>query len=213
MKRKPLKILLLVLIIIGLPILYYYWYNQTELSKERQSGYVLSEKQKAKLQNGDIILRYGYGMVSDYIVKIFDEPLAVSHCGIIVKDGNNLQVVHSESTNDQTQEGVKTDALDQFTKSAHLHSIVIVRFKDLSPQQSNEITDYALSYAKNKIPFDYQFNSKDTSRVFCTELVWLSYRKILHKDIFLDSNHQTHLMQFKNLYTSDDFDVVVNDNE
>ena len=193
--------------------LYYTWYNNKEISKERKSTYTLSTKQKALLQNGDIILRHGYGMVSDYIVKLFNEPIALSHCGMIEKHGDTLRVIHSTSSEEHMQDGVNLTDLDQFTKASHHHSIMVVRYKDLTPEQAEKITTYARQYAKKQIDFDYRFNTKDTSEVFCTELVWLAYKKILHKDIFIDKNRQTNLLQFKHFYTSKTFNVVVNDNK
>src|SRR5580704_10605896 len=56
----------------------------------------LTEADKCLLQNGDVILRRGEGLVSDeisYVLK--DQPYDETHSGIILRRGDSIYVVHS----------------------------------------------------------------------------------------------------------------------
>lgn len=47
------------------------------------------------LHDGDIILRKGSGMISDFIAASMKDLLPYSHCGILVKENNEWKVIHS----------------------------------------------------------------------------------------------------------------------
>jgi hypothetical protein len=211
--NKTLKnIFLVVLLILLLVTIYYKAYNYKELIKEKESNYQLSSKQKEKILNGDIILRYGYGLTSDKIIKLFNEKFAVSHCGIIQKNNNQLFVIHSESSSKKI-EGVYKQNFDEFCRESHQNSIIIVRFKELSEKKAKEIIKSANNFASKHTAFDYKFNQNVTTAFFCTEFVWHLLKKATHKKIFLDKNNKLNLLQFKHFYTSENFKVIVNEQE
>jgi len=187
------------------------FYNRAEKRKEKQITYLLPNSEKKLIRNGDVILRYGYGLVSDYIVNKFDEPYTISHCGIIRKIGNKLEVIHSESGSILSKEGVQVQDFDSFTDAGHKNSIIIVRYNKCTNEDLNKITDFAQYYLDKKIPFDYGFNPDDTTAMFCSEIIWHVFKDAFNKDIFLNKNNRTDFNQFKNFYDSTQFDVIIND--
>ena len=172
---------------------------------------LLNSRVKERLQNGDIILRYGYGYISDGIIRHLNEKYAVSHCGIIQIQNNGIFVIHSDSNSDEKTEGTQITGLDKFTNQSHPNSIIIVRLKKIDSTAQNKIIDTALKYVSEHTPFDYFFNGDDDKELFCTELVWLSYKKALNRNIFSGDNHQTNLLQFKSLYNIRNFDIIYNE--
>ncbi len=186
-------------------------YNKIEQRKEKSITYVLSEKEKSIIQNGDIVLRYGHGLVSDYIVNKFEEPYAISHCGIICKKDNKLEVIHSESSSFLTEEGIQLQDFDSFTDAGHKNSIIIVRYNQCKPEEFIKITKAAHYYLDKKIPFDYAFNPDDTATMFCSEIIWHVFKDAFNKDIFLNDKNETDFNQFKNFYDTAQFDIIIND--
>ncbi len=186
-------------------------YNRIEKEKQESISYILSDSDKALIHNGDIILRYGHGLVSDYIVNKFDEPYTISHCGIIRKSEKKIEIIHSESSSFLSEEGIQIQDFDSFTDAGHKNSIIIVRYNRCKPDESVKISNAAQYYLDKKIPFDYAFDSKDTSTMFCSEIIWHVFIDAFNRDIFLDENNKTNFNQFKNFYDTAQFDIIFND--
>lgn len=200
----------LLIIILGLWI-FRTIYNKLELKKEKSVSYILPDSEKKLIHNGDIILRYGHGLVSDYIADKFDEPFKISHCGIIMKTGNNLKVIHSESSSFLSKEGIQVQDFDSFTDAGHKNSIIIVRYNRCDTSEYHKITDFANYYLDKEIPFDYGFNPNDSTTMFCSEIIWHVFKNAFNKDIFLNNKNETDFNQFKNFYDSTQFDIIIND--
>lgn len=136
------------------------------------SAYSLSSIEKSLLQEGDIVLRHGYGFVSNTIVKTLAEEYAISHAGIIVKDkSGRLKVVHAVSQSISDFDGVQDVDLDTFVRDSQPGSIVVVRYKGDSDRADQLISERALHYLDRKIPFDYSFSFEDSTRFFCSEFI------------------------------------------
>ncbi len=94
--------------------MFLFLYNYRTEQEHSFSTYTLSKKEINLLQNGDIILRHGYGMASDIIVKTLNEKYDISHCAIICKDSNQINVIHSVSQSLSDFNGVQTQTLSRF---------------------------------------------------------------------------------------------------
>jgi hypothetical protein len=153
------------------------------------------------IKEGDIILRKGFGLVSNVIVNTLKEKYKISHCGLIVKKSNNFYVIHSVSKSISKYDGVQEEKLNTFINDCMPNSLIIVR-----PRTNTNDIKMAISKAKyflnKKIPFDNAFDSKDSSAFFCQELIYrafnLNFSNTLNFAPFLDTakfriiiNHQS----------------------
>ena len=124
------------------------------------------------LKNGDVILRSGVGLWSEMIRSRNTRDKRFSHVGIVSIDPDGAcHVIHAEA-DDLTGSGeVFLDPLEHFVDVST--EIGIGRLHRSDP-------DALAEAAKTFIgrPFDLEFNSKDDSAVYCTELVDLSLRKL-----------------------------------
>jgi hypothetical protein len=119
------------------------------------------------IQSGDIILRKGYGLISEMIAKQLNDTIDVSHCGIIVKDKNHFFfVIHSLSKTVSDEDGVQICSLSSFINDSQIETVKVVRFRNDS---NGKIAAKAFYYLKRKIPFDEKFNSNDTTAFYCSE--------------------------------------------
>jgi len=119
------------------------------------------------IQTGDIILRKSYGLISEIVVTQLHDSLNISHCGILLKDsGSVISVIHSLSKKVSDTDGVQICDLEDFLNDSHLESVKIVRYRN----NPKIIAESAVGYLNRRVPFDEEFNSKDTSAMFCSEL-------------------------------------------
>ncbi len=148
--------------------------NNTASNRVLKDIYELTPQEINLLQDGDIILRHGYGFVSNTIVKTLAEDISVSHAGIIVKDKRGQwQVIHSVSQSLSDYDGVQTVPLNNFIRDSQPGSVIVVRFRD-EPERSEllpSVSGKAWDYLQQQIPFDYSFDLEDSTRFFCTEFI------------------------------------------
>lgn len=136
--------------------------------------YQLSKEETNLLKEGDIILRHGYGFVSNSIVKALGEDLPVSHVGMIVKnEQGGFSVIHSVSQTLSDYDGVQVQDLWSFVHDSQLSSIVVVRFKNAieSENQGQLMAAQAFTYLQKQVPFDYRFDLEDPAAFYCSELI------------------------------------------
>jgi len=158
------------LIIIIVALLYVFILSDKLEKAYNNADYYLSENEESLLQDGDIILRRGYGLVSKRIVETLKDTLNVSHCGIIVQTDSCWSVVHSipGRFSFSKEDGVIITPLSEFMEESYPNSVIITRLKRDS---LSRIAQKALSYAERKVPFDYDFNYNDTTSLYCSELI------------------------------------------
>lgn len=186
-------------------------YNLREAQREKAINYFLTNEEKELLQDGDIVLRYGHGLVSDYIVNAFDEKYQISHCGIINKTPKGLEIIHSESSSMLSFEGIQRQDFDEFIDAGHLNSVIIVRYNRSDSAGRAKITQRAQYYLDKAIPFDYSFDTQDTTSMYCSEIIWHIFLDVFKHDIFLKSGEtEPYFKQFANFYDTSQFDIVIN---
>ncbi len=186
-------------------------YNKVELKKEKAITYILSDAEKALINDGDIILRYGHGLVSDYIVNSFNEEFNISHCGIINKTVNGkLEVIHSESSSFLVEDGIQRQDFDSFTDSGHENSVIIVRFNKCEQSELKEITKRTQYYLDQNIPFAYTCHPEDTTKMFCSEIIWHVFLDVYSTDIFVINGKERDFNQFKNFWNPSQFNIILN---
>lgn len=140
----------------------------------------LTEQEKSLLQEGDIILRKGQGVISQFITNYLADTFAISHCGILIKNQEKWQVVHSLARCISDQDGVQICSLDQFTAESVPQSLHVVRYKKDS---LHVLATQALYYLHIHKPFDTTFNLQDTSAFFCSQLPLHILKYHLHSDL------------------------------
>lgn len=125
-----------------------------------------------QLRNGDMVFRKGRSNLSHIIMTI--HPGEFSHTGILFKSKDGWSVIHaSENDDNGGREEVTVVSLSQFISGAK--GIGIARVKCTS-RQAGTATRAALKMASDKIPFDAGYDLTDTTKVYCTEMVYLAYK-------------------------------------
>ena len=132
---------------------------------------------KDKLESGDLIFRRGLSFVSQ-MVLMADNRSPFSHVGIIYKNNKDAFVIHAVP--DESEDGndiVKLDPINEFLKINRAVEYAVYRIKNSNPLTTKaNAVKIALEYANKKIPFDSKFDLEDSNELYCTELVWKSYK-------------------------------------
>ena len=180
-------------------------------------NYTLTPEEITLLQEGDILLRHGYGYVSNMIVKTLDEAIPVSHVGLLtLNDEGNFMVIHSVSQSVSDADGVQIQELKSFVRDSQPYTLIVVRYKKLTedPHAGTLITSQALNYLEQKVPFDYSFDFQDTERFFCTEFIARVIVDVFDDEIFSEEVLQNlpalDRLKFQFFFDEDRFDIVLN---
>ena len=156
------------------------------------------------------MLRRGYGLVSDYIVTTLNEPLALTHCGIVERTGEVCKIISSESDELQGIDGVQSTSLSVFLRDAQPNSIVAVRLKNTSIAQRNTLVMTAKYYEKRKKAFDYGFNAQDSSKFYCAEFLKIVIKNTLKQDVLNEIIQKStiKLLTMRQFYDTTKFEIV-----
>ena len=185
---KRLFFVLLSTILLVVSFLYYKIFLDPE--NKKSVFYHISPSEISKLKEGDIVLRRGFGMFSDGIVKVQNGKLQATHCAMLVIKNKTWQVIHALSSSVSPVDGTQYQSFRTFLNESKSNSIVVVRFNS-SKDTINNIVRTMEYYAEKTKPFDHDFDKQDTSKFYCSELFQHVFKKVLNKDIFegqLDSN-------------------------
>lgn len=180
-------------------------------SQEKQIAR-LSKQQIQLLREGDIILRRGYGFFSDAIAKRLNDSLfEVTHAGILCKKNGRWTVIHILSSQASQTDGIQEQRLADFLKYSMPKKTLVVRPKNITPQQGKSIANRAKFYLSKHIPFDHLGTIDDTTKMYCTELIW----QILGTDLQilnLPQGYQQRKRLFysmRGLYSPEYFEIIV----
>lgn len=181
---KKFILYLVMLFLLGLLVYkaFFYFDRKSEQAaiKKNEAITRLSPVEISQIQEGDFILRRGFGFFSDYIsTELNDSIIDVTHAGILTKRNDSLFVIHSLSSDVTAIDGLQIQPLSTFLKYSYPKKIVITRLKNADPATGLKITSLAKNYLNKHIPFDHQGNYDDESELFCTEMIW----NILAKDL------------------------------
>jgi uncharacterized protein YycO len=100
-------------------------------------------------------------------------PTEFAHVGVIVDAGAaGLRVAHA------APEGagmVRIESLEALLSRSEVTSAAVYRPR-ISKTAASQAAAIAVAYASARTPFDHEFQLHDDRTIYCTELVWLSFR-------------------------------------
>lgn len=194
----------------GLSFLFFSERNSAK--KQEKSTYTLTSEEKELLQQGDIIFRRGFGVISDAIVKYVPCDYSVSHCGIIVKDSlGKLMVIHTVSNTLAVVDGMQQDNLDKFIKESHENSIIVARYCYQNDSLAEKIAAQAKYYLSKQIPFDHRFDCNDSTEFFCIELIYRTLKNAIQLDVYDPfSDKKKDCMDFDVFLSPENFSIILN---
>ncbi len=130
------------------------------------------EEVEATLQSGDLLFRRGTGLAG-HVVATLDKEGHFSHVGLVVGDTTDWRVVHAVPYEPEFEgdfDRVKCEPVADFL--GRYPSAEFGLYRPLvEPQALERITRHALRLSRERVPFDHDYNTEDTTRLYCTELI------------------------------------------
>lgn len=127
------------------------------------------------LQEGDIVFRRGTGLTAQAVLYADEEGL-FSHVGIVAKQRGQWMVVHAvpdEPDFPGDIDRVKAEGIDKFYAMSRAAAGKVLRYADA--EVARRAAGKALRMLADSIPFDHAYNSADSSKLYCCELVERAY--------------------------------------
>lgn len=127
------------------------------------------------IREGDIIFRQGIGIEATLVNKI-DSASLFSHVGIFVDTLGGKYVVHilPRDNGDNEKGGIRLQSVADFLRPDRARAYAVIRIGG-DGCGARKAADYAKSCLRADIPFDYTFNTEDSTMMYCSELVWRAY--------------------------------------
>lgn len=129
------------------------------------------------IRPGDLLFRRGTGLTSHTVV-LADKKGQYSHVGIAVDSAGTVMVVHAvpgEPDYEGDPDRVKMEPAEKFYSTINASAGEICR--PLNPDVGSKAADAALAIYHNGMLFDHQYDSADTTKMYCTELVMVAYQR------------------------------------
>lgn len=158
------------------------------------------------LRPGDIIIRKGNGPLSAHIMVNTKEEY--SHCGIIVKEGNEWKVIHTigGSASEDAQDGVQMMDLKEFVKHGADSMLFICRpvFAD---SLDIKIPERAYAYLEKAVPFDHAFSLFTPEKLYCSELLFYIFKEVNGgENVFeVKKQHKSYMLLFSTFFDTQKF--------
>jgi cell wall-associated NlpC family hydrolase len=129
------------------------------------------------LREGDLVFRTGHDAVSSAVLALDSAP-QFSHVGILAQRDGVWVVIHSlPPAFSGDRDGVRVEPLRDYLSTSNARDAAVYRLTGESREQARLAILEAFSHDQRRTAFDDDFNLKDDQRLYCTELVWLAFRK------------------------------------
>lgn len=180
--------------------------------KEVQQPDHITKEECDSLRNGDIVLRQGMGGLSAMLADMMGDPQKLTHSGFLFKDKTTEQwtVIHCQP--DDTKKGsIMTIGIEDFARYAVENSLLVLRPKNQNPQQAQACINRAHGLMNLNIPFDFYFNTKDDSRLYCFEMIKNILEEVHGRDLLPKRRviEGYEVVTLDNFLNAEEFEVVL----
>lgn len=142
---------------------------------------------ESTFQEGDIVFRRGQGLNSE--VVLFADCGMYSHVGIVVDYQGKKMIVHSvpwEQEHKDDEDKIKMDSIEGFF--SHERAVVGAICRPIDSLICKQSSQYAIELFNRGVLFDHDYDSSDTSKLYCTELLTFIYKKCGRKLVDSDGH-------------------------
>ena len=133
--------------------------------------------QNIRLMPGDVVFRRGSGMLS-YAVMAADPDGNYSHVGIVADSAGKMMIIHAvpgEPDYEGDKDRVKMDTPEKFYNSIYATIGAVCRTGNR--KMATKASWEAIRIYKKKTLFDHDYDRKDSTKMYCSELVERAYEK------------------------------------
>lgn len=170
----------------------------------------LAAQELELLQEGDILLRKGFGSISDFIADFLDEIYPVTHCAFVINtNSKDKQVLHTAST--ESINRIYVEPLEQYVRQSRWGTLVLVRLHG-SKEKKEQVLQEARKLLAKKIPFDMGFDDRDNQALYCIEFMRNVFLAVFKKDLCptRKTKNNIDVLSMDNFFNAAHFEVIFN---
>src|SRR5688572_7543756 len=139
----------------------------SDIKKNRVSYSDFPVESLDKVDTGDLILRNGKGLISEFFRNASLEK-KYSHAGIASRENGTVWVYHILGT--PGSKGLQKVKLEEFCNSTENSGFAIFKYK-MEKREKEMLIDY-LNTDFNHVIFDEKFNLQTDDELYCSELIY-----------------------------------------
>lgn len=162
--KNKIKIILLSIIVL---VLIFFIYKRDKIN--------VREIDCGRFEDFDLVLTKGQSFQSKLISLLNLSLEDYSHIGLIYKDDAKVFILHSTPDGSENN-GIRYDDLQTFINLSNVCDYKLLRYKNISTDIAHKLNIEYEKYKTKSVPFDYDFNNYDHSKIYCSELVLLIYK-------------------------------------
>jgi hypothetical protein len=128
-------------------------------------------RENTVFHTGDLLFRRGSSFES-MMVMMADREGDYSHVGVVVMEGSTPWVIHTEPGKKQSPDAVvRRERMEQFLAPRKATQYSLFRMSFPEPLDTGALVHYLTEVFDAAVPFDYDFDDDDDTRLYCSELV------------------------------------------
>ena len=129
-----------------------------------------------ELKNGDLIFRKGRSLES-FAVSLADKEVDFSHVGLVVLRNGEPFVIHAvPDESDNVEDFIKLERVGAFLSTEKASAFAVYR-PEFETELRNRASETALQFYQSKCTFDYAYDMKTGSKLYCTELIFKAFQE------------------------------------
>lgn len=139
-------------------------------AERRQANQARIDEMKAKIKDGDLVLRTGTDFSSEQVKGFNKLDKTYSHGGIAVRDSGDVYVYHVTPDFFHVKDKVRKEKLDSFCNPAENLGFAHARY-NLDTAETKAFIQYLDQQYRKKIPFDMGFRLRTDDSMYCSEMI------------------------------------------
>lgn len=157
-----------------LTVVYYdYIPTPTELAEEARVQWNAVPLPTDSLQEGDLILRHGRGLISDMFMNFSTDEAKYSHSGVLHWENGKLMVMHSIDGGENGNNEMRKEPIEIFCHPQAVFGFGVFRF-DLDSVKMAVFDTLIQHYYQEKMEFDLDFDLRTDDKMYCSEIIYKS---------------------------------------
>lgn len=156
---------------------------RSSLKKEKPK--VISVYPKTTLlKSGDLIFRDGRSFISHALKQFNRRDSRFSHAGLIHMENGKPFVYHCMGGEGSSNNKMRKEPLSSFCSNKEVNVYSIFR-PSVNDMQLEAIDSVAGTYYGQGLEFDTKFDLSNSDKMYCTELIYNIFKKVLKEDNFI----------------------------
>ena len=144
---------------------------ETVATPNALSGYKQQiEEARILLKDGDLLVRNGNDLTSQFIKNFSKKDKNYSHSGLVFFKGDKPLVYHILASGGSAASELFADSLEAFCDPRHNSAFALYRY-DLNAAELEKLRAAVFNWYDKGVKFDSMFNLKTDDRMYCSEMI------------------------------------------